>query len=373
MPEEIQWVRIRSVVEAALSRPPGERTDYVAEACGQDAALREQVDRMLSSVEGSLADEEPTQALDMGPVGAAAESLIGRTLAHYEIMDKIGRGGMGEVYRAWDVKLGRDVAIKALPSEFADDPGRLDRFEREARMLASLNHPNIATIHGVEESNGVRFLVLEMVEGDGLEKRIARGRLLPDDSVALFTQIADALEAAHEKGIIHRDLKPANVMVTPRGHVKVLDFGLAKTLGALPTSPRSSPSQKSTLAATRAGAIIGTVAYMSPEQARGKEVDKRTDVWAFGCTLYEALTGRAPFRGDSVFETIAAIIERDPDWNDLPAEVPAHVRGVLRRCLEKDPDRRLGEMREVRDQLEGAPQRKPRKAVAFTTKSLRWR
>jgi len=366
MPEEIKWVTIRSVVEAALSRPPDERADYVAEACGEDA-LREQVDRMLSSVDDTLADEEPTRALDMGPAAAAADSLIGKTLAHYEIIDRIGRGGMGEVYRAWDAKLGRDVAIKTLPPEFADDPERLDRFEREARMLASLNHPNIATIHGVEESNGVRFLVLEMVEGDGLEQRIARGRISPDESVELFTQIADALEAAHEKGIIHRDLKPANVMVTPRGHVKVLDFGLAKTLGALPTSPRSNPAQKSTLAATRIGAIIGTIAYMSPEQARGKEVDKRSDVWSFGCSMYEALTGKAAFRGDSVFETIAAIIERDPDWNDLPAEVPPRVRDVLRRCLEKDPDRRFSDIREAHDQLQSAPAPKPQRTVAFAT------
>ncbi|HXV76672.1 MAG TPA: protein kinase [Candidatus Polarisedimenticolaceae bacterium] len=352
MAGDAQWPTIRAVVERALARPPAERAAFVAAACRDDEALHRQVELMLESVDESFIELDETRALDMQAVAAAADPLIGRSLAHYRITDKVGQGGMGAVYRAWDDKLGREVAIKVLPAEFAEDPRRLERFEREARMLASVNHPNIATIHDVDESHGVHYLVLEMVEGEGLDRRIARAPLAFDEAVPVFIQIADALEAAHEKGIIHRDLKPANVHVTPRGQVKVLDFGLAKALEALPVGPASTgAAQRSAPRQTRAGAIVGTVTYMSPEQARGKPVDKRTDFWSFGCTLYEALAGRPPFRGDSLFETVAAIIEREPDWAALPADTPARTRRLLERCLDKDPERRVAAAADVRAAL----------------------
>jgi len=352
MSDEVEWSRIRNVIEQALGRPPGEREAFVSSACAGDEVLRGQVELMLSSVdEGSTVDED-TRAIDMQPILASNAPLIGRTLVHYEVTDKVGQGGMGEVYRAWDHKLQRDVAIKVLPTEFATDPRRLERFQREAQLLASVNHPNIATIHGVEEAQGIRFLVLEMVEGQGLDERIAQGPLEMEEATAVFRQIADALEAAHETGIIHRDLKPANVKITPRGHVKVLDFGLAKALGPLPEAPvAAAAARKSLPGETRVGTIVGTVAYMSPEQARGKPVDKRTDVWAFGCTLFEALTGDSPFRRPTFFETIAAIMERPPDLEALPAGTTGSTRNLLERCLEKDPENRLAGMRDAREAL----------------------
>jgi tetratricopeptide (TPR) repeat protein len=283
-------------------------------------------------------------------------SLTGTTLAqHYKVTERVGAGGMGEVYRAWDTTLGREVAIKVLPTAVAVDTVQHQRFAREARTLASLNHPNIATIHGFEVSEGVQFLVMEMVDGETLAERIARGPIPPDEAVGLFGQVADALEAAHEKGIIHRDLKPANVKITPGGRVKVLDFGLAKSFDLLPSGPDSSASQKvtRTQTQTRAGTIVGTIAYMSPEQARGQPLDGRTDVWSFGCTLYEALTGSAAFRGDSLVDTIAAIIEREPDWSALPEGGPSDLRDLLGRCLAKAPDSRP-ESREIRSALEQA-------------------
>jgi len=260
--------------------------------------------------------------------------MIGRTLSHYRIAEKIGAGGMGEVYRATDSRLGRDVAIKVLPEEFAREPERLARFEQEARHLAALNHPHIAAIHGLEEADGVRFLVMELVPGLTLAERIARGPLPVEEALPVATQIAAALEAAHTAGIIHRDLKPANVKVTPDGRVKVLDFGLAKALDADPAAGDLTRSPTLTAAATRAGVILGTAAYMSPEQARGRSVDRRADVWAFGCVLYEALSGRQAFGGETVSDSIAHILSREPDWSALPAATPATIRRLLRRCLE---------------------------------------
>ncbi len=280
--------------------------------------------------------------------------MIGRTLGHYHVVEKIGAGGMGEVYRARDAKLAREVAIKVLPQAFAGDPERLGRFEQEARLLASLNHPNIATIHGLEESEGQRFLVLELVPGKTLAERLAAGPLPLEETLGLCHQIAEALEAAHQKGIIHRDLKPSNIKVTPEGKVKVLDFGLAKAFGPEGAATNLSSSPTATYSGSREGVILGTAAYMSPEQTRGKPLDKRTDIWSFGCVLYEALTGKQPFSGETVSDTLAAILKADPDWSALPANTPPLVRDVLRRSLQKEPARRLHDIADARLELDEA-------------------
>jgi Tol biopolymer transport system component len=281
---------------------------------------------------------------------------LGTRLGVYEVTTQIGEGGMGQVYRARDTKLNRDVALKVLPDSFANDPDRLARFTREAQTLASLNHPNIAHIHGLEESNGVRALVMELVEGEDLSQRIARGAIPLDEALPIAKQIAEALEAAHEQGIIHRDLKPANTKVRADGTVKVLDFGLAK---AMEPTAGSSPSMSmsptiTTPAMTQAGMIMGTAAYMSPEQAKGKTVDKRADIWAFGCVLYEMLSGRPPFTGETVSETLADVMKSEPPWKALPASVPANLSTVIRRCLVKDPRQRIRDIGDVRLALEGA-------------------
>jgi eukaryotic-like serine/threonine-protein kinase len=280
----------------------------------------------------------------------------GIRLGPYEILSALGAGGMGEVYRAQDTKLDRAVAIKILPAAFAADTERIARFQREARTLASLNHPNIAHIHGLEESDGVRALVMELVEGEDLAQRIGRGAMPPDEALPIAKQIADALEAAHEQGIIHRDLKPANIKVRRDGTVKVLDFGLAKAIepaGVASPSVSQSPTI-TTPAMTQAGMILGTAAYMSPEQARGKPVDERADIWAFGCVLYEMLTGQRAFDGQSVTETLARVIEREPDWARLPAALSPALRTYIRRCLQKDPRQRVQAIGDVRLALEGA-------------------
>ena len=263
--------------------------------------------------------------------------MIGKTLGHYQISSQLGKGGMGEVYLAKDQNLGRDVAIKVLPEEFAKDANRVARFQREAKLLASLNHPNIAAIYGLEESGGSNFLVLELVEGETLADQIERGPILVEESLTLALQIADALEAAHEKGVVHRDLKPANIKVTPDGKVKVLDFGLAKAFAGEQADLNLSNSPTLSYLATMQGVILGPAAYMAPEQARGKPVGKRADIWAFGCVLFEMLTGSAVFSGNDVTDILAAVIRSDPDWD----KVPARVRPLLRRCLQKDLDKRL--------------------------------
>jgi serine/threonine protein kinase len=277
----------------------------------------------------------------------------GAHLGPYEILAPLGSGGMGEVYRARDTRLNRDVAIKILPDAFASDADRVARFTREAQTLATLNHPHIAQVHGLEESSGVRALVMELVDGEDLAQRIARGPMPVDEALAIAKQIADALEAAHEKGIIHRDLKPTNIKLTPDGAVKVLDFGLAKALestsGAVPSSLSMSPT---VTAGTQLGVILGTAAYMAPEQARGKAVDKRADIWAFGCVLYEMLTRRQVFGGDTVTDVLASIVQREPDWSGLPPAVSPRIRQLLRRCLEKDPKRRLRDIGDARLDVE---------------------
>ena len=269
----------------------------------------------------------------------------GTTLGPYSVTAKIGEGGMGEVYRARDTKLDRDVAQKVLPSAFTDDPDRLARFEREAKVLASLNHPNIGHIYGLEEAEGQKALVLELVEGPTLADRIAQGPIPVDEALPIAKQIAEALEAAHEQGVIHRDLKPANIKVREDGMVKVLDFGLAKAFEpeAGSVSASMSPTMSLTAAATQMGMVIGTAAYMAPEQAKGKTVDKRADVWAFGAVLYEILTGRRAFPGDDISDTLATVLKFDPDWGMLPADTPPSVRRLLRRSLTKDPKLRLRE------------------------------
>src|SRR5262244_4036555 len=271
----------------------------------------------------------------------------GTRLGPYEIIAPLGAGGMGEVYRARDRKLDRDVALKALPDSFVHDPDRLARFQREAKVLASLNHPNIAHIHGLEESDGIRALVMELVEGEDLAQRLTRGAIPIDEALPIAKQIAEALEAAHEQGIIHRDLKPANIKVRDDGTVKVLDFGLAKALE--PASPSqvdvtNSPTITTPAQMTGVGTILGTAAYMSPEQAKGRAADKRSDVWAFGCVCYEMLTGRRAFDGEDVSDTMAAVLRAEPDWNRLPVNVPDHIRLLLRRCCEKDRGQRVSDM-----------------------------
>ena len=279
----------------------------------------------------------------------------GTYLHCYEVLTPLGAGGMGEVYQAHDTKLGRDVAIKVLPEALAHDPERLSRFQREAKILASLNHPNIATIHGFEKSNGTSYLVMELVSGETLAERVKREGALPtEEALAICKQIAEALEAAHAKGIIHRDLKPGNVKVTPEGKVKVLDFGLAKAFSG--DASQEDPSNLPTLSMppTMHGVILGTAAYMSPEQARGNAVDKRTDIWAFGCLLFELLAGRQAFQGNTLVDTLAAVLEREPDWRLVPPSTPAKIQALLHRCLQKDRLRRLHDIADARIEIEEA-------------------
>jgi eukaryotic-like serine/threonine-protein kinase len=286
----------------------------------------------------------------------------GTRLGTYEISGALGSGGMGEVYRARDTRLNRDVAIKVLPDLFAQDADRLARFTREAQTLAALNHPNIAHVHGLEETGSVRALVMELVDGDDLSVLIARGAIPMEEALPLARQIADALDAAHEQGIVHRDLKPGNIKVRADGTVKVLDFGLAKALSPTGSDPSSNPSNSPTLTAagfaggpgTQMGMIIGTAAYMAPEQARGKSVDRRADTWAFGVVLYEMLTGRRMFEGDEVSDVLAAVLRQDVNWTALPASTPAPVRRLLRRCLDRDPRRRLGAIGDARLDIDEA-------------------
>ena len=300
----------------------------------------------------------------------------GTTLGPYEIRDKIGAGGMGKVYQATDTSLNRQVAIKVLPTEFAQDTERLARFEREAKTLASLNHPNIAQIYGFEKSTGIHALVMELVEGPTLADRIAQGPIPVDEALLIAKQISEALDAAHEQGIIHRDLKPTNVKVKPDGTVKVLDFGLAKAMD--PVGDASSVSQSPTLsmAATQAGIILGTAAYMSPEQAKGRTVDKRTDVWAFGAVLYEMLTGKLAFQADDVSDTLAAILMKEPDWDALPPITSPAVANALHRCLQKDQKERMRDIGDVRLALDGAFETRigaPEGHAPVSKQSVSWR
>jgi len=278
--------------------------------------------------------------------------MLAQTIAHYRIQEKIGAGGMGEVYRATDGRLGRDVALKVLPEAFARDAERMLRFEREAKVLASLNHPNIASIYGLEESNGVRALVMELVEGPTLADRIKQGPVPLDEALRIAKQISEAFEYAHERGIIHRDLKPSNVKLTTDGQVKVLDFGLAKALEGETAEEESQNSPTLSAVATRAGVLLGTAPYMSPEQARGKRVDRRADIWAFGCVVYEMLTGQRTFAGETTSDALAAVMRGEPGWTLLPAATPRLIQELLRRCLQKDPKQRLQAIGDARIAIE---------------------
>ena len=296
----------------------------------------------------------------------------GTTLGPYEVTAKIGEGGMGEVYRARDTKLDRDVALKVLPQAFTDDPDRLARFEREAKVLASLNHPNIGHIYGLEEAEGQKALVLELVEGPTLADRIAQGPIPVDEALPIAKQIAEALEAAHEQGVIHRDLKPANIKVKEDGTVKVPDFGLAKAFQPDASDPglSQSPTISLTAAATQMGMVIGTAAYMAPEQASGKVVDKRADIWAFGAVLYEMLTGRRVFNGEDVSHTLAAVLMKEIDWTALSKDTPEALGRLLRRCLERDPRKRLRDIGEARIELEGPQGLPASKATKVATAAV---
>jgi eukaryotic-like serine/threonine-protein kinase len=359
-----RWRQVEELFHAALERAPEERQAFLQKACGEDTELRYQVEHLISIDQhaGSHLErpviEEVTATLD------AALPLEGAQVGPYRILSPLGAGGMGMVYRARDTKLGRDVAIKTLPSEFARDPERLARLRREARTLASLNHPNIAAIYGLVESGDSEWLVLELVEGQNL-----RGPLPIPEALRVAKQIAEALEAAHEKGIVHRDLKPANVRVTSQGGVKVLDFGLAKAVRVedqrqVGQNQDASQLPTETIVETLAGRIMGTPGYMSPEQARGRDVDKRTDIWAFGCVLYELLTGERAFRGDTQAETLAAVLEREPDWQALPPNIPVKIRDLLRHCLQKDPERRLSNIAGARRIIERMQRGRSRWQVA---------
>ena len=335
------WRQAEELFHAALEQPPENRRAFLDSACGEDAELRHHVDQLVSAQEnaGSFLDRT---GIDLTATIHAAESLVGRQFGNYRVVSPLGVGGMGEVYRAHDTKLSRDVAFKTLPPEFARDRERVARFRREARTLASLNHPHIAAIYGVEELEGTDFLALELVEGEH-----PAGPLPVPKVLRMADQIADALAAAHARGIIHRDLKPANVIVTSEGRVKVLDFGLAKAVyGEEQRDPDSPPA--ATLVESVAGHIVGTPAYMSPEQARGEMVDQRTDVWSFGCLLYELITGKRAFQAGTLQQTLAAVQEREPDWQRLPAHTSASVRHLLRGCLQKDKTRRLASIADGR-------------------------
>ncbi len=341
-----RWRKIRRICEDALERKGPDREAFLAGACAGDEQLRAEVDSFMSGAAGKEGFIE-TPAIEIAAKGIAerevreaAPDLTGETFLHYRITEKIGAGGMGEVYRARDDRLKRDIAVKILPDVFTDDPDRLARFDREATLLASLNHPNVGSIYGIEQVGTKRFLVLELVEGETLAQRLTSGPMPLEAALHISRQIADGLQAAHGKGIIHRDLKPENVKVTPEGRVKILDFGLAKAIGGIEKQPDASPATALTGTATSAWHIVGTPGYMSPEQARGTDVDQRADVWAFGCLLFELLSGKRAFQGESVSDTISAILQSEPEWQTLPPGTPSRIRELMRQCLQKDANRR---------------------------------
>src|SRR5215467_7772843 len=295
---------------------------------------------------------------------------IGQQLGALEITSLLGKDGMGEVYRARDTRLKRDVALKALPAEFARDTDRVNRFQREAEVLASLNHPNIAQIYGLEDSTPQRCIVMELVEGETLQDRLRRGPIPVDDALLIAKQIAGALEVAHERGIIHRDLKPANIKITPDGQVKVLDFGLAKVFDERPESRLS--DSPTLMSATLPGAMLGTVAYMSPEQAKRKEAERSSDVWAFGCVLYEMLTGRPVFDGETVGEILGGVFKGEPDWHPLPAETSEAMRRLLRRCLQKETRLRIRDIRYARIEIQEPQNPKVVQPASRRRERFRW-
>jgi eukaryotic-like serine/threonine-protein kinase len=366
-----RWHQITEIYHGARERDPARRDAFVAEQCLGDPTLQREVEAMLAGHDdasqfGESALFTSASSLEPGsPLSLTQLAPSGR-LGPYEIIAALGAGGMGEVYRAHDSRLNRDVAIKTLPPAFSNDADRLTRFRREARMLASLNHPNIAAIYGLERSGDADHLVLELVEGQILSGPLPVAKVLD-----YARQVAQALEAAHGKGIIHRDLKPANIKVTPDGRVKVLDFGLAKVVWGTGESQDHSQFQTVTGLDTVDGQIVGSPPYMSPEQARGKAVDERADIWAFGCLLFELLTGKRAFLGEDLPATIAAVLEREPDWILLPGATPTSIRELMQRCLHKDPTRRLQNIVDARTTVERAQGGRNRwKIAALATAAL---
>jgi len=381
-----RWQQVAEVYQAALEREPDARGLFLAEACRDDSDLRREVESLLAHEHTSLIVDHGMLAVAAAVLDAGSRLKPGDTIGSYQVEALLGAGGMGEVYRARDTKLNRDVALKVLPESFTRDPDRLARFTREAHVLASLNHPNIAAIHGLEDRGDVHALVLELVDGATLADRITRGPLELPEALTISSQIADALALAHEHGVIHRDLKPANVKVRDDGTVKVLDFGLAKAAQShqpsssgdgSPASPRQSPAVRSPVI-TATGVILGTAAYMSPEQVKGRAADKRSDVWAFGCVLYEMLTATRAFDGHDVSDTFATVLKREPDWAALPNDTPLAIRRLLRRSLEKDPRRRLSDLADARLEIDEAlagadasPETRPR-ATKHVERALPW-
>jgi Tol biopolymer transport system component len=358
------------VFAGARTLPASDRQAYVSAACAGNEALRQEVESLLASDERAKSFlESPAVVFGDDTPDIARLKVEGRRLGAYQVQALLGAGGMGEVYRARDTKLQRDVAVKFLPHAFTSDPERLSRFEREARMLAALNHPNIGAIYGFEEADGLRFLILELVDGPTLADRLAKGPLRVSEALSVARQIAEALEAAHEKGIVHRDLKPANIKLTPDGPVKVLDFGLAKVAAG---DAALDLTQTPTIDQTREGAIVGTVSYMSPEQASGKPADRRSDLWAFGVVLFEMLTARSVFVGETMSHVLAAVLTAEPEWAALPAETPAPIHKLLRRCLEKDRKRRLESAADARLEIDDVLTTPPSEASGVVRHQPAW-
>ena len=346
--------RIEQLYHAAREYDPGQRATFLGHACAGDDALRQEVESLLAE-DGGVESFLETPALELAKKISGedpSQSIIGRQLGPYCVVSLLAEGGMGVVFRAHDTKLKRDVALKLLPEHLADDADRLARFRREAQVLAALNHLNIAQIYGVEESNNTRCIVMELAEGETLAERIRRGPIPVGEALKIAYQIADALEAAHEKGIVHRDLKPANVKITPEGKVKVLDFGLAKALAVAPDPSDLMTSPKPSMPATTAGLILGTPEYMSPEQAKGANTDQRSDIFSFGCLLFEMLTGRRAFVGYTVSEVIASVLACEPDLSALPTNLHPKITELIRRCLDKDPKRRWQAIGDVRVEID---------------------
>jgi serine/threonine protein kinase/Tol biopolymer transport system component len=338
-----RWRQVEKIFYDALEVDPRDRISFLDRACADDPSLRNDVEALIASHQegGSF----------LNPPSAFRASIVGQTFGPYEVRALLGSGGMGEVYRARDSKLKRDVAIKILPDKFSSDPQRVSRFQREAEVLASLNHPHIGAIYDLAHFGESQFLILELVEGETLADRLSRGPIPLQEALPMAQQIAGALEAAHEKGIVHRDLKPANIKIRPDGTVKVLDFGLAKVREGAGPDPTNSPTIGAT---SEPGMLLGTAAYMSPEQAKGKDADRTSDVWAFGCVLFEMLTGGRAFEGETSGEILAAVLKEEPDLRRVPQETPQSVRRLLRRCLQKDSRFRLHDMSDVRLEIEEA-------------------
>ena len=330
-----RWQQIEKLYYAAQAQPAEKRAEFLAQACAGDRALRGEVESLL---------DKPTDTfLEGAPLAVVQRLTAGAKLGNFEIVALSGRGGMGEVWRARDARLKREVAIKVLPAGLARDPDRIARFEREARAASALNHPNIVVVHDIGCDHGIYWIASELVRGDTLRRTMGSGPVPAMRALEIAEQVASGLEAAHAAGLVHRDLKPDNIMVTRDGQVKILDFGLAKI-----SSAEARAAHESTVTISQAGVVVGTPAYMAPEQARGEPLDKRTDIWAFGCVFYEMLTGKRIFSGHTAADVLAAVITQDPDLT----RVPARMRRLLRRCLEKDPKKRLRDIGDVWDLLE---------------------